>query len=140
MLEWKLASLNAKRVRCLLSAGKVMLILKKPVWILLLLALSAKNFRVSINNKYPWMLANGAMLLHNNARPHVVQKIQYLLIQIEWEVFQHPPYSLDLPSSKCYLFDQLNHRKGGSIRTQKYKLLLEMVLRTAVRILPAGNM
>ena len=52
------------------------------------------------------------ILLHNNARPHVVKVVQAAFQELEWEVLQHPMYSLDLASMDYYLFCSLsNHMR-----------------------------
>ena len=53
------------------------------------------------------------ILLHDNARPHVAQVVKAALQELEWEVFQHPPSSLDLAPTDYYLFYSLsNHMRG----------------------------
>ncbi|UYV77465.1 hypothetical protein LAZ67_15001109 [Cordylochernes scorpioides] len=45
-------------------------------------------------------------LLHENARPHVAQVL-------EWKVLQHPPYSPDLAPTDYHLFRSMsNHMRG----------------------------
>ena len=53
------------------------------------------------------------ILLYNNARPCVAQFIKAALQELEWEVLQHPLYSLDHAPTDYYLFRSLsNHMRG----------------------------
>ena len=56
------------------------------------------------------------ILLHDNARSHVAQVVKAALQELEREVLQHPPYSLDLAPVDYYLFCSLsNHMRGVSL-------------------------
>jgi hypothetical protein len=44
------------------------------------------------------------VLLHDNACLHTAALTQALLEHFNWELFDHPPYSRDLPSSSYHLF------------------------------------
>jgi len=61
------------------------------------------KLRRSIQNKWHRMLAKGIVLLHNNARPHTVACTNALM-KLNWEIFDHPPYSPDLAPSDYHLF------------------------------------
>jgi transposase len=50
------------------------------------------------------MLTFGVVLLHDNAYPHTAVCIRALLEHLNWELFDHPPYSPDLAPSDCHLF------------------------------------
>ena len=39
---------------------------------------------------------NNAIILHDNTRSHTAQNVKQQLECWEWEVLEHPPYSLDL--------------------------------------------
>ena len=39
------------------------------------------------------------ILLHDNARPHIVKVIKKYLETLKWDVLPHPPYSLDIAPS-----------------------------------------
>ena len=53
-------------------------------------------------------LSRGTVLLHDNARPHIVRQTQALLReQFHRDIFEHPPYSPDLASSDFFLFSKL---------------------------------
>ena len=47
--------------------------------------------------------------LHDNARPHTAKKTREKLLQLQWEVLIHPPYSPDLAPSDFYLFCSLQN-------------------------------
>jgi len=51
--------------------------------------------RLSIANKDEKWSSN------DNIRPHVARTIKETLMDLEWEVLQHPAYSLDLPIFIC---------------------------------------
>lgn len=52
------------------------------------------------------------ILLHDNARPHVVEVVIAVLKELEREVLRHPPYSPDLASMDYCLFRSLsNHMR-----------------------------
>jgi hypothetical protein len=61
----------------------------------------------SIQNKRRGMLTKGVVLLHDNARPHTVARTAALIKSFKWEIFDHPPYSLDLAPSDCHLFTKM---------------------------------
>jgi hypothetical protein len=68
-----------------------------------------KNLRRAIQNKRYRMLTSGVMLLHENARLHRAACTQALLEYINWELFDHPPYSPYLTSSDYHLFTYPNN-------------------------------
>ena len=72
-----------------------------------------KRLRRTAQNKCSGMLTNGVYLLHYNARPHTELVTKALLKQFKWEVFGHPPYSLDLASRDFHLFRYLKSHLGG---------------------------
>jgi transposase len=57
------------------------------------------------------MLTSGIVLLHDNARPHTstAARTRPLLEQINWELFDHPPYSSDLAPNGYHLFTFLKN-------------------------------
>ena len=59
------------------------------------------------------MLSGGVVLLHDNACPHTAASTRELLDQFGWEVFDHPPYSLDFAPSNVHLFTKLKEFLGG---------------------------
>ncbi|KOX68364.1 Histone-lysine N-methyltransferase SETMAR [Melipona quadrifasciata] len=56
-------------------------------------------------------LANrrGVVFHHDNARPHVALAVRQKLLQFDWDVLPHPPYSPDLAPSDYYLFLSLKN-------------------------------
>ena len=50
------------------------------------------------------LLLHDKILLHDNARPHVVAPIKTYLETFKWKVLPHPPYSPDIAPSDYYLF------------------------------------
>ncbi|GFS71525.1 histone-lysine N-methyltransferase SETMAR [Trichonephila clavipes] len=74
-----------------------------------------KCLQRAIQNKRRGMLTNGVCLLHDNARPHTALETKALLIQLKWEVLDHPPYSPNLAPSDFHLFYYLkSHLHGKS--------------------------
>jgi transposase len=61
----------------------------------------------SIQNKRRRMLTKGVVLLHDNARPHTAACKNFLIKLVNWEIFDHPPYSPDLVPSDYHLFTQM---------------------------------
>ncbi|PNE09423.1 hypothetical protein B7P43_G15432 [Cryptotermes secundus] len=59
------------------------------------------------------MLSAGIVFLHDNARPHMARRTASLLQEFSWEVFNHPPYSLDLAPSDFHLFLHLKKFLSG---------------------------
>ncbi|KAG5317544.1 MOS1T transposase, partial [Pseudoatta argentina] len=49
------------------------------------------------------------ILLHDNARPHVVKPVKTYLETLKWEVLPHPPYSPDIAPSDFHLFRSMAH-------------------------------
>jgi histone-lysine N-methyltransferase SETMAR len=53
------------------------------------------------------------MLLHNNACLHAAARMQAMLQEFDWEVFEHPAYSPDLAPTDFHLFPKLKEFLGG---------------------------
>jgi histone-lysine N-methyltransferase SETMAR len=67
----------------------------------------------AICRKLPGQLARGALLHHDNARPHTAQATQERIQELQWELLTHTPCSLDLACSDFHLFGQLKNYLGG---------------------------
>jgi histone-lysine N-methyltransferase SETMAR len=50
------------------------------------------------------MLISGVVFLYDNARQHTAARIRGVQEHLNWELFDHLPYSLDLVPSGCHLF------------------------------------
>ena len=61
----------------------------------------------------PDLLENGALILHDNARPHLGKDVCELLDRYSWEVLPHPPYNLDMSSPDFDLFPKLEINMHG---------------------------
>jgi hypothetical protein len=53
------------------------------------------------------MLTKGVVLLHNNTRSHTATRTNALINLFNWEIFDHPPYSPNLPPSSYHLFTKM---------------------------------
>jgi hypothetical protein len=58
-------------------------------------------------NKERRMLTKGVVLLHDNAHPHTAACTNALIKLFNWEISDHPPYSLDLAPSDYHLFTKM---------------------------------
>jgi len=61
----------------------------------------------SIQNKRCRMLTKGVVLLHNNVWTYTAACTNALIKLFSWEIFDHPPYSLDLAPSDYRLFTKM---------------------------------
>ncbi|XP_017368133.1 histone-lysine N-methyltransferase SETMAR isoform X2 [Cebus imitator] len=63
----------------------------------------------------PLALVNrkGPILLHDNARPHIIQPTLQKLNELGYEVLPHPPYSPDLLPTNYHIFKHLNNFLQG---------------------------
>ena len=57
----------------------------------------------------------GVILQHDNARPHTSLKTKKKLLELDWDILPHPPYSPDLAPSDFYLFRSLQNFLDGKI-------------------------
>jgi hypothetical protein len=53
------------------------------------------------------MLTKGVVLLHDNAHPHTAARTNALIKHFNWEIFDHPSYSLDLAPNDYHLFSKM---------------------------------
>jgi histone-lysine N-methyltransferase SETMAR len=60
-----------------------------------------------IQNKQRRLLTKGVILLHDNVQPHTVACTNALIKLFNWEIFDHPPCSLDLAPSDYHLFTKM---------------------------------
>jgi hypothetical protein len=58
-------------------------------------------------------LARGVLLCHDNSRPHTARTTQKRTQDLQWELLEHLPHSLDLAPSDFQLFGPLKKRLGG---------------------------
>lgn len=64
----------------------------------------------AITKKRPALANRKGIVFHqDNARPHVAMATQQKLIELNWEVLDHPPYSPDIAPSDYYLFRSLQN-------------------------------
>ena len=70
-----------------------------------------RDFRLSCRR---CKLSRGIVLLHDNARPHIVRQMQALLReQFHWDIFKHPPYSPDLAPPDFFLLPKMKEHLAG---------------------------
>jgi histone-lysine N-methyltransferase SETMAR len=55
------------------------------------------------------MLTSGVVPLYDNARPHLFVRTLALLEHLNWELFDHPPYSPNLMPNDYHLFTFLKN-------------------------------
>ena len=53
------------------------------------------------------MLSDGIIVLHDNARPHILSLVRDKLQRFGWETLQHPPYFPDLSPCDFHIFSDL---------------------------------
>jgi len=82
----------------------------------------------AIKEKRP-ELANrrGLVFHHDNARPHTSLATRRKLLELGWEVMQHPPYSPDLAPSDYHLFRSLQNSLNGKTFTNDDDLKSHLV-------------
>jgi len=61
------------------------------------------------------------VILHDNARPHVVKVVKKYLETLKWDVLPHSPYSPDIVPSDYWLFRRMQ-QVTGSLLSQKSKI------------------
>ena len=57
---------------------------------------------------------NRVRFLHDNARPHVANLTRQKLLDLDWEILTHPPYSPDLAPSDYHLFAAMTNAMAGT--------------------------
>jgi hypothetical protein len=89
-----------------------------------------KLLRRAIQSKMHGMLTYGALVvfLHDNAGPHTAASTRTLMENLNWELFDHPPYSPDLAPSGSHLFTRTYQKNWlGSQRFNNNEELMEDV-------------
>ena len=98
----------------------------------------------AIRSKSRGLLSKGAMLLHDNARPHTAVHTAETLRKLKFEVMARPPYSPDLALSNYHLFGPLKEATRGrrftsdqemkeAVLAAQSKILLSEDIRTLVQ-------
>ncbi|CAK9825860.1 Mariner Mos1 transposase [Anthophora retusa] len=79
--------------------------------------------KAAIAEKRP-ELANrrGVVFHHDNAKLYVALAVRQKLLQFDWDVLPHPPYSPNLAPSDYYLFLSLKN----SLRSKSFKSISEI--------------
>jgi histone-lysine N-methyltransferase SETMAR len=84
------------------------------------------KLRDAIFRKHPGQLARGALLHHDNARTYTAQTTEGRIQELQWELLEHPPYSLDLAPSDFHLFGPLKGPPCGRCFTDDEQVEMEM--------------
>ncbi|UYV66139.1 hypothetical protein LAZ67_4000414 [Cordylochernes scorpioides] len=128
VMVWKKPEKSApKKAKVTISTGKVMAIVFWDCKRVLLVDYLPPNttvnatrycevltkLRAAIKRKRPGLLSRKVLLVHDNARPHAARTTQTLLENFKWEIFTHPPYSLELAPSYFHLLPALKFHLGG---------------------------
>jgi histone-lysine N-methyltransferase SETMAR len=71
------------------------------------------KLKPAIRTKRRGLLSKGVALLDDNARPHTAAHTLKTLRHLNFEVLEHPPYSLDLVPSDYHLFGPLKDALRG---------------------------
>jgi hypothetical protein len=72
-----------------------------------------KKLLQKIRQNQPQLLESGALILHDNARPHIAQSVKDVMADYKWEVLPHATYSLDMSPSDYDLFPKLKNPLRG---------------------------
>ncbi len=82
------------------------------------------------------VLSKGVVLIHDNATPHKVALVKRLLTNFSWNVFQHPPFSLNLTLSNFTLFvvRRMLWVESGFNRMRRWKRLQSYISPTLTMI------
>jgi len=71
------------------------------------------ELRPAIRSKPRGRLTQGVLLLHDNARRHTAHLTISTILQLNWEVLEHPAYSPHLAPSDFRLFGPLKNALRG---------------------------
>lgn len=55
----------------------------------------------------------GGLYLNDSGRPHVTIIMQKIILELQWELVPHPPYSLDLTPTDFHFFRSLQNSLDG---------------------------
>ena len=85
------------------------------------------QLKAALNKKCPELVNRKCVIFHqDNARPHVSLTTRQKLLQLDWEVLIHPPYSPDSVPSDFHLFrswhSSLNGKNFNSLEDCKRHL------------------
>jgi Transposase and inactivated derivatives len=72
-----------------------------------------KTLKARLHRVRPTKAMADALLLHDNARPHISCHTTAEIVKIGWEVLPLPPYSPDLAPSDFHLFGPLKEAHRG---------------------------
>lgn len=75
--------------------------------------LLANHLKPAIRTKRRGLLSKKVLLLHDNARPHMAGLTLETIINLGFEVLEHPPYSPDLAPSDYHLFGPIKNALRG---------------------------
>jgi histone-lysine N-methyltransferase SETMAR len=81
-----------------------------------------------LKEKRPHLVNREGVVVHqDNARPHVSKMTQQKIKELNWEISDYPPYSLDLAPSDYHLFrslqNHLNNKKFESFEEVNFAIL-----------------
>ncbi|KAJ4447729.1 hypothetical protein ANN_09737 [Periplaneta americana] len=74
-----------------------------------------KKLRPNFRQNRPKLLESGALLLHNNARPHNSESVRHVLTDYNIGKHSHPPYSPDMSPPDYDLFPKLKNPLQGQL-------------------------
>jgi hypothetical protein len=66
-----------------------------------------KNCAEKCTKIRPALLGDGPLILHDNARPHMLKVVTDFLGKYEWDALPHAPYSPDMNPPDLNLFHKL---------------------------------
>ncbi|GFW98500.1 histone-lysine N-methyltransferase SETMAR [Trichonephila clavipes] len=79
-----------------------------------------ERIQQALHQKEPTLVnRKGVLLLHDNARLHVVRVARNTIQRLGWETLCHPPYSPDLAPSYYHLFHSLDNNLRGKSFTNE---------------------
>jgi len=72
------------------------------------------QLRIEIDEKCPELInRKGVVFHHDNARPRTSLQTRQTLLEFNWDVLPHPPYSPDIAPFDYYLFRSLQNSLNG---------------------------